>query len=38
MDAIRQRREELDRDEAREDERWRREQQAHDDALKEAKA
>ena len=38
MDAIRQRREELDRDEAHEDERWRREQQAHDDALKEAKA
>ena len=38
MDAIRQRREELDRDEAREDERWRREQQAHDDTMKEAKA
>ena len=38
MDSIRQRREELDKDEAREDERWGREQQAHDDALKEAKA
>jgi colicin import membrane protein len=38
MNAIRQRREELDRDEAREDERWQREQQAHDDALKEAGA
>jgi colicin import membrane protein len=36
--SIRQRREELDKDEAREDERWQREQQAHDDALKEAKA
>jgi colicin import membrane protein len=38
VDAIRQRREELDKDEAREDQRWKREQQAHDDALKEAKA
>ena len=38
MDTIRQRREELDKDEAREDERWEREQQAHEDALKEAKA
>ncbi|CAN7686323.1 cell envelope biogenesis protein TolA [Mesorhizobium amorphae] len=36
--SIRQRREELDKDEAREEERWQREQQAHDDALKEAKA
>lgn len=38
MNSIRQRREELDKDEAREEERWQREQQAHDDALKEAKA
>lgn len=38
MDAIRQRREELDKEEAREGERWAREQQAHDDALKGAKA
>lgn len=38
MDSIRQRREELDKDETREDERWGREQQAHDDVLKEAKA
>jgi colicin import membrane protein len=38
MDSIRQRREELDKDEASEDQGWEREQQAHDDALKEAKA
>ena len=38
MDAIRQRREELDNDEDRENERWEREQQAHKDALKEAEA
>ena len=35
--SIRQRREELDKEEANESQRWEREQQAHDDALKEAK-
>ena len=34
--SIKQRREELDKDEAREDDRWQKEQQAHKDALKEA--
>jgi colicin import membrane protein len=34
--SIKQRREELDKDEVRENDRWEREQQAHEDALKEA--
>ena len=38
MNSIRQRREELDKEEADEDERWGRERQAHDASLKEAKA
>jgi hypothetical protein len=38
MNSIRQRREELDKEEADEDERWAREQQTHDASLKEAKA
>lgn len=38
MNSIRQRREELVKEEADEDERWEREQQAHDASLKEAKA
>ena len=37
MNSIRQRREELDKEEADEDERWEREQQAHDASLTEAK-
>jgi hypothetical protein len=36
MDSMKQRREQLDKDEAAENERWEREQQAHRDALKEA--
>ncbi|OBQ75594.1 cell envelope biogenesis protein TolA [Mesorhizobium loti] len=36
MDSIAQRREELDEEEANESQRWEREQQAHNDALKEA--
>jgi hypothetical protein len=38
MNAIRQRREDLDKEEADEEERWEREQQAHDASLNEAKA
>jgi len=38
MDTSRLRRDERDKDQASEDERWKREQHAHDDALKEAKA
>ncbi|ESY86456.1 hypothetical protein [Mesorhizobium sp. LNHC229A00] len=38
MMSIRQRREELDKEQADEDERWEREQQAHDASLNEAKA
>jgi len=38
MNSIGQRREELDQEEADEDERWEREQQAHDASLNEAKA
>ncbi len=38
MNSIRQRREDLDKEEADEDERWEREQQAHDASLNEAKA
>ncbi|MBZ9719174.1 cell envelope biogenesis protein TolA [Mesorhizobium sp. AD1-1] len=38
MNTIRQRREELDEEEADEDEKWRREQQAHNASLNEAKA
>lgn len=38
MNSIRQRREELDKEEAGEDERWERERQTHDASLKEAKA
>ena len=38
MNSIRQRREELDEEEANEDERWERAQQAHDASMKEAKA
>ncbi|MER8565955.1 hypothetical protein NKH85_19635 [Mesorhizobium sp. M0924] len=38
VDSIRQRRLELDKEEAQEKERWEREQQRHDDATKEAEA
>jgi hypothetical protein len=38
INSIRQRREDLDKEEADEDERWEREQQAHDASLNEAKA
>ena len=38
VNSIRQRREELDKEEANEDERWERAQQAHDASMKEAKA
>ncbi|MFK0688795.1 cell envelope biogenesis protein TolA [Mesorhizobium sp. IMUNJ 23033] len=38
VDSIRQRRVELDKEEAHENERWEREQQEHDDAMKETKA